>query len=144
MVDRILLGAFPDGGYGCRISKPGYDVKTNPVDNEQLIFSSDWAATMPIYLTGTILVPVDTDTTVTFTSLGYIPLVAIIDTGTNLIMYNRGMASATPAFIIDNFLEFKVSTTQIGIRQGYSKFTGIDETDSNGRTFRYIVFRLNV
>jgi hypothetical protein len=47
MVQRVLIGKFPDGdssqyGYGLRISKPGYDVKVANPDNEKLVFNSDW------------------------------------------------------------------------------------------------------
>lgn len=42
MTNRILIGPFGDGGFGVRVSQPGYDVTSNPVDNSKLIFNSDW------------------------------------------------------------------------------------------------------
>lgn len=48
MVQRVLIGKFPDGGYGVRVSEPGYDVTSNPVDNARLTFSSDWAEVLPV------------------------------------------------------------------------------------------------
>lgn len=72
MSKRVLLGKFPDGGYGMRVSEPGYDVSSNPVDNERLIFSSDWQALLPIHAVGTISVNNSTVTN-SFVDLGYIP-----------------------------------------------------------------------
>jgi hypothetical protein len=54
MSARVLLGAFPDGGYGMRISQPGYDVNSNPIDNERLTFSTDWPQTAPILQSGIV------------------------------------------------------------------------------------------
>jgi hypothetical protein len=75
MTKRILLGEFPDGGYGLRASLPGYDVTSNPVDNTQLAFSSDWQAILPIYLSGASLgLSNGSDTSISFTALSSIPL----------------------------------------------------------------------
>jgi hypothetical protein len=72
MVQRVLIGKFPDGGYGLRVSEPGYDVTTNPVNNERLVFSSDWEALLPIHAVGTISVNNST-ATASYADLGYIP-----------------------------------------------------------------------
>lgn len=72
MVKRVLIGQFPDGGYGIRVSQPGYDVTSNPVDNEKLIFNSDWQSALPVHAVGTIAVNNNT-VTQTFADLGYIP-----------------------------------------------------------------------
>lgn len=53
MAQRVLIGKFPDGGYGIRVSEPGYDVTSNPVDNARLTFSSDWAEVLPVLHRGT-------------------------------------------------------------------------------------------
>jgi hypothetical protein len=52
MTRRVLLGHLPDGHYGLRVSEPGYDVASHPVDDEKLFFSSDWPALLPIHITG--------------------------------------------------------------------------------------------
>lgn len=52
MVARVLLGHLPDGHYGLRVSEPGYNVASNPVDDEKLYFSSDWPALLPIHVVG--------------------------------------------------------------------------------------------
>lgn len=75
MTKRVVMGRQSDGSYGLRCSLPGYDASTNPPDNTQLAFSSDWGSVLPIYLAGTRLgLANGTDTSITFTSLGYIPL----------------------------------------------------------------------
>lgn len=72
MVKRVLLGKFPDGGYGLRISDAGYDVTSNPVDNERLTFNSDWPAVLPIYVMGTASVN-NSLTSIYYADLGYTP-----------------------------------------------------------------------
>lgn len=50
MTRRILIGPFPEGSgtYGVRVSQPGYDVMSNPVDNSKLVFNSDWQEVLAI------------------------------------------------------------------------------------------------
>ena len=78
MTKRLLLGAFPDGGYGLRISEPGYDVTSNPVNNEQLLFNSDWPGVLPIYLIGNVSVNNSTVTVSFPDNLGYIPMASAL------------------------------------------------------------------
>lgn len=73
MIQRLILGKFADGGYGLRVSVAGYDVNTNPVDNEKLIFNSDWAATFSIASEGTFSVVDNSVHSITIPDLGYIP-----------------------------------------------------------------------
>lgn len=73
MTKRILIGRFPDGGYGLRVSQAGYDVTTNPVDNEQLVFNSDWPAILPVYTTGYMNLSAGNTITAYYTDIGYIP-----------------------------------------------------------------------
>ena len=78
MTKRLLLGAFPDGGYGLRISWPGYDVTSNPVDNEGLLFNSDWPGVLPIYLIGNVSVSNSTVTVDFPDNLGYLPMASAL------------------------------------------------------------------
>lgn len=78
MVARILIGKFPDGGKGLRISEPGYGVRANPVDNERLWFNSDWPASMPIHYTGAFTVANTAQVTQGYTDLGYIPFADVM------------------------------------------------------------------
>lgn len=90
MTRRILLGAFPDGGYGLRVSQAGYDVASNPVNNERLIFNSDWPAVLPIYLVGTLTLTAGQTQTVSFATLGYTPHFSALisrDSGANWQSY---------------------------------------------------------
>lgn len=81
---RILIGKLPNGGYGLRVSQSGYDAGADPVDNERLIFSSDWPEVMPVYQVGSFAhrTTAQQGTVVTtlidFTSLGFIPFVDFI------------------------------------------------------------------
>ena len=75
MTKRVLIGAFPGGGYGVRVSKSGYDVTSNPVDQSQLTFNSDWKSMLPIYKRGSVSVPNNTTQTISYTSLGYLPFI---------------------------------------------------------------------
>ena len=90
MVKRISLGAQPDGHYGLRVSKSGYDVTTNPVDNTQLNFNSDWPSLLPIYLKGSFSLTGSSSgyqgptQTIAFSSLGFVPYVLIIYNGYDL------------------------------------------------------------
>ena len=78
MVQRVLLGKFPDGGYGLRVSQAGYDVTSNPVDNEKLVFNSDWPEVLPIYAKG---YSVNNGSTA-YPDLGYVPFCsALVDVG---------------------------------------------------------------
>lgn len=82
MTKRVLLGAFPDGGYGLRVSKAGYDVSSNPVDNTQLIFNSDWPAILPIYATGYMYIGAGSTQSASYPSLGYLPFCsALVNVG---------------------------------------------------------------
>jgi hypothetical protein len=79
MVQRVLIGKFPDGdsspnGYGLRISKPGYDVKVANPDNEKLVFNSDWAGILAVHLVGQTSVSAGGTATVAH-NLGYIPFI---------------------------------------------------------------------
>lgn len=90
MVKRILLGAFTEGGgkFGLRVSQAGYDVATNPVDNEKLVFNSDWPEVLPIYQTGSIAVPANTSTVVNYPTLGYVPhATMLVNKGANLYQH---------------------------------------------------------
>lgn len=75
MVTRWVLGARPGGSYGFRYSKPGYSAATTPADPTQLVFDSDWAATLPIfYQTGVFSLATGTTQTFTYpTALSYTP-----------------------------------------------------------------------
>lgn len=130
MVKRILIGQLPDGGYGMRVSQPGYDVTSNPVDNEKLIFSSDWQSLLPVHATGTITVNNST-VTQNFTNLGYIPhstsLVKVLTSGwpTEWQQYVTGNSILTPR------VNYSAGTT-LSIAQLYS-FNSEDNAYANLR-----------
>jgi hypothetical protein len=83
MSKRVLIGAFKDGGYGVRVSQPGYDVTSNPVDNSKLVFNSDWQDVLAFAvdtngnpMTAGINAPT-ANTIYSYThNLGYIPFIA--------------------------------------------------------------------
>jgi hypothetical protein len=73
MVTRVLIGKHPDNTYGLKVSEPGYDVMTNPVDRQRMIFDSTWVALNPILYRGETYVGAGTSVTDFYPSLGYIP-----------------------------------------------------------------------
>lgn len=99
MANRIAIGQMPDGSYGMRVSMAGYDVLSNPVDNEKLIFSSDWPATFPIYAKGSYTKSSSRTTTdtVAFAGMGFTPVVFVcLDDGTYQHWYTDTFALGTP------------------------------------------------
>lgn len=91
MVNRVLLGKFPDGinKYGLRISKSGVDVHdVNAVGyNENLVFSSDWPALLPIWAQGTMSIS-GSSVTAYYNDIGYIPFcAAFVDAGLGWQVY---------------------------------------------------------
>jgi len=119
MVQRVLIGKFPDGGYGIRVSEAGYDVTSNPVDNARLTFSSDWAEVLPVLHRGTFSIT-NTEFAIKFADYpypGYIPFArffllesAVVSSGTTILpagwTYQRGSralgASALASPIAEN------------------------------------------
>jgi hypothetical protein len=89
MTQRVLLGKFPEGGYGLRVSEAGYDVTSNPIDNTRLVFNSDWASTLPIYLSGSANVPNNSFTRVDFPNLGYTPFAMALINHNTMITSKR-------------------------------------------------------
>lgn len=70
----VVIGAFKDGGAGIRVAQPGYDANADPVDNSKLIFSSDWAGSMPIHFISPVTrVLAGQSKTILFPTLGYLP-----------------------------------------------------------------------
>lgn len=49
MTRRVAFGRFPDGGFGLRASKPGYDVLTQNPDFTKIVFNSDWNSVLPVH-----------------------------------------------------------------------------------------------
>lgn len=78
-MDRIEWGELTDGALGLRISQAGYDVKSNPIDNERLIFSTEWTETVRAIIgSGSFSVGSGTTSTVNYPSaLGFYPIITI-------------------------------------------------------------------
>ena len=92
MTRRVLKGPFPDGGFGMRVSEAGYDVMSNPVDPTRLNFSSEWPSMFPLHTAGQLasgnLFTGAGSKTITFTSLGYVPLATIMFKGSVVQNYS--------------------------------------------------------
>lgn len=73
MTNRVVLGQFPDGGFGLRVSEANYNVLSNPVDNAKLIFSSDWPSMFPIHVSDTFSLAAGASTVQPYADLGFIP-----------------------------------------------------------------------
>lgn len=60
MVQRVVYGALPGGGYGLRVSRPGFDVLNPSLPPSQLSFDSGWDRTLKVFMSGSVAVPVAT------------------------------------------------------------------------------------
>lgn len=72
MVNRVLLGALPDGSLGLRVSRPGYDVSTEPLGSSGISFDSRLNDFGIIHQQGIMGYG-----TINFPTLPYIPLASI-------------------------------------------------------------------
>ncbi|MDB5597368.1 MAG: hypothetical protein JWM36_4329 [Hyphomicrobiales bacterium] len=91
---RILIGKIPGANYGIRISQTGYNAASNPVDQEKLLFNSDWGEIMPIHQVGSFVhrttaqQGTEVNQLVSYPTLGYVPFVEF---------YAQGNGDALPA-----------------------------------------------
>jgi hypothetical protein len=55
VVYSVDLGEQADGSYGLVCAKPGYNVRSNPLNDEELVFNSAWVSALPVfYATGVV------------------------------------------------------------------------------------------
>lgn len=57
MTNRVALGLLPGGGYGVRVSRPGYDVLNNALTGAQIAFDSRWVTAARVFLNGSVTAP---------------------------------------------------------------------------------------
>lgn len=140
MVQRVLIGQFPDGGYGVRISQAGYDVTTNPVDNERLVFNSDWSYSLPLLISGTISVP-STTVTVNFgLTLPYVPFCsAFVLSGGDLSAYYTSNCLDTSMANMDDYVTEGAGAGNIDIGTFNNQIVLRSTTSI---TVKYFVYRL--
>lgn len=139
MTKRVLIGQFPDGGYGLRVSQPGYDVTSNPPDNEKLVFNSDWPAVLPVYKTGSKSLYAGETYTETYTDLGYIPFCsALVDIGRGWEQLSMSTALQSKTLKANNPIETPVDASpryQYAWSGGY--FTSFNIRTFNDRIILY-------
>lgn len=120
MVRRVALGAQSDGSYGLRCSQPGYDAYSNPVDDTRLSFNSAWNTVMPIYLAGASLnIANNTTPTISFSSLGYIPLGYFMirrngNSGWNSLPPLMYAGSSNTVFVVNTYIDHIKVTNKLG------------------------------
>lgn len=56
MTNRVALGALPGGGFGLRVSRPGFNVLDTGLTGQQLAFDSRWSFAARIHMEGTFSV----------------------------------------------------------------------------------------
>jgi hypothetical protein len=154
MSRRFATGKFPDGGIGLRASLPSYDVltlapNTNSSDNEKLQFNSDWAATLPIVVSGSVQLNYGASVTITYSDLGFIPF-GVIMTGlwyenTNgswsLLYYPYGNQLSGTTSAGNSYLSAKFARAQLALTNNIDQTqSGLPSSD-NYSVFYYIVFR---
>lgn len=124
MTNRVVIGQFPDGGYGMRISKPGYDVLSNPIKREKLMFDSNWDNTMNFDQTGVFYMYGDGKTTNTssvfngyvYYTSEYIPSVIVNHYTTYNTTYVAGLHSCLHGRV-DAFMSIFIYPTYIHFRR---------------------------
>jgi hypothetical protein len=57
MTNRVVMGNLPGGSSGLRVSRPGYDVLTHPVEPRGLAFDSGWTSALKVFMSGSVSVP---------------------------------------------------------------------------------------
>lgn len=79
MTNRVILGALPGGGYGLRVSRPGYDVTNAGLAPSALSFDSSWLKTARVHTQGSVYVPAEPSglawTSTYFTAVSPLPAV---------------------------------------------------------------------
>ena len=78
MTNRLIIGLLPNGNYGIRISKPGYDVTTEPPDQQSLHFNTDWPSMLPAYVRGSTSTNSTTVNVSYGVTLGFYPYCSIL------------------------------------------------------------------
>jgi hypothetical protein len=76
MVARIVIGKFPDGDTGVRVSQAGYSALSNPIDNERMIFNSSWPGALSVHTqsTSAITISKNASLSISFPDLGFLPI----------------------------------------------------------------------
>ena len=144
MTKRILLGKFPDGGAGLRISRPGKDVMANPPVQEDLQFNSDWFSALPIHQMGQVTVPNNATTTVVFPALAYPPMILAY------VWDNDGLGPNTMLRMVNNDIPFyddpgtggTLVQKRFEIRSLVDRFTIYSGLSNPSRDMNYCVLRV--
>lgn len=138
MTQRLLVGRYPDGTDGMKLSVPGTSVLT--ADAQHLIFDSAWAGMASVHQSGTTTV----GSTISFPALSYIPMVnASAYSGSTVLnpfwsannpdttrwsgSYDSRVSGGTP---------FVVTTSTLTFVSPPSGFTG------TYTTVRYLIYRI--
>lgn len=79
MVNRVCIGALPDGSYGMWVSAPGVEVTSvsNPLDSSQLTFNSNWTDIARVHAIGTGQAGPGNPIKVFWPDLGYKPFLEV-------------------------------------------------------------------
>lgn len=167
---RIIVGRLPSDAYGMRVSIPGYDASSHPVDDQKLIFSSEWPDVMPIHARGSFVHRSTTNQGNTVTQeidmpspLGYVPFCDFtvrgngdaLPAGTDLypsdryypyggmsLFYWDGSGNVTTAGDANAYLRLNVTATKICARSFVRWISG-SSTQGIPRTWTiyYTIYR---
>jgi hypothetical protein len=129
MVNRVLIGPRADGSSGLDVSLPGFEVVGAAPAN--LSLSSKWGGAASIHQSGVVT----TNTTISFPTLPYIPLVMvlIVNPSANSITYWQYWGPIGGDYAVDPM--FDVTTSSLTIRSS---------PVVNGSIYRvrYIIFNI--
>jgi hypothetical protein len=165
MVGRIRIGKQSDASYGLRISQAGYDVSTDPPDDELLIFNSDWPEVMPVHQSGSFTHRATSDQgsvvtqNISYPALGFIPFVDFVVRGngdavpsgtdyypsnryyertgmTQILFYYTSVGGGSAAY-----LRLNITSTQIHAESYVRNVSGSSVQMPRTWTVYYVVYR---
>lgn len=161
MSRRVLLGQWPAGsvgsGFGLKIAKPAFDGSS--ADDANLLFSSDWATTLPVWKKGQFsATPGDTFLDyVTDLGLfypGFIPFCQFLIQGIGYtgafvhqfenksFFYNGAAPMAYEAFNGTSYLSLYTTAVHIGAHYNRALIAGDPQGWPNSFTVSYAIFRV--
>lgn len=136
---RVVLGALPGGGYGLRVSRPGYDVLDPGLGPQQLAFDSRWPTAARVHMEGQIycgpVSGISTYSTVGFgLDFGTIPPVI------TLVNNGAGWQPSDYNYANGNWPPTDTGIDAVRVFSSYMQFWH-PGNPLPGRTYKYLVLR---
>lgn len=141
MSNRVLLGALDSGGFGLRVSRPGYDVTNAGLAKEQLAFDSRWPEVSNVWMSGggTLsgvsslhMVNINFGTTFATPPMVFVTMWYKVPDQTSLTLWHL-------ASNLDGATPYGGPLCQLVVTTSYFQLLG--NAVSNGKLYNYVVLR---